>query len=87
LDALLAALCRSLDRWYNVLARGEKDGIVRSFEARSAFAPGEGLRLETAEGTFEAEYRGLDADGRLVVARGDGAVLILDAVLKLDRAA
>jgi BirA family biotin operon repressor/biotin-[acetyl-CoA-carboxylase] ligase len=87
LEALLGALCRTLERWYNVLARGAREEIVRTFESRSAFAPGEALRLETAGGTFEAGYRGLDADGRLLVARGDGAVLALDAVLKLDRAA
>jgi BirA family biotin operon repressor/biotin-[acetyl-CoA-carboxylase] ligase len=86
-QALLAALCRALDHWYNVLARGARDEIVRTFESRSAFAPGAALRLETAEGRFEAEYRGLDADGRLVVARRDGTTTALDAVLKLDRAA
>jgi BirA family biotin operon repressor/biotin-[acetyl-CoA-carboxylase] ligase len=86
MEALLAALCRALDRWYNVLARGARAEILRSFEARSAFAPGQALRLETAEGAFEAGYRGLDAEGRLVVARRDGTAVALDTVLKLDRA-
>jgi BirA family transcriptional regulator, biotin operon repressor / biotin---[acetyl-CoA-carboxylase] ligase len=85
-ETLLSALCRALDHWYNVLARGARDEIVRTFESRSAFAPGQALRLETAEGRFEAEYRGLDADGRLVVARRGGATTAFDAVLKLDRA-
>jgi biotin-(acetyl-CoA carboxylase) ligase len=85
IEAVLGALCRSLDHWYNVLARGGRDEIVRTFEARSAFARGQALRIETAEGRFEAEYRGLDSDGRLVVARRGGVPTVLDAVLKLDR--
>jgi BirA family transcriptional regulator, biotin operon repressor / biotin---[acetyl-CoA-carboxylase] ligase len=85
-ETLLGALCRALDHWYNVLARGARGEIVRTFEARSALAPGQALRLETAEGIFEAEYRGLDAEGRLVVARCDGTTTAVDAVLKLDRA-
>jgi hypothetical protein len=56
------------------------------FEARSAFPPGTALRIETDAGAFEGDYRGLDAEGRLVVARRDGGTVALDAVLKLDRA-
>jgi BirA family biotin operon repressor/biotin-[acetyl-CoA-carboxylase] ligase len=86
-EAFWEALCRALDRWYNVLARGDREAIIRTFEARSAFLPGTALRIETAAGTFEGDYRGLDADGRLVIDRRDGAgTVALDAVLKLDRA-
>ena len=87
-EAVWEALCRSLERWYNVLARGDREAIIRTFETRSAFLPGTAVRIETSGGTFEAAYRGLDADGRLVVDRRDGAgAVALDAVLKLDRAA
>jgi BirA family biotin operon repressor/biotin-[acetyl-CoA-carboxylase] ligase len=86
-EALWNALCRALDHWYNVLARGDREAIIRTFEARSAFPPGTALRIETAAGTFEGDYRGLDADGRLVVARRGTGTVALDAVLKLDRAA
>ena len=85
-DAVFDALCRALDRWYNVLARGDKEAVIGTFEARPAFPPGTAVRIETAAGTFEAEYRGLDAEGRLVVVRGGGAgAIALDSVLAFDR--
>ncbi len=84
-DALWAALCGALDRWYNVLTRGDKEKVVRTFEARPAFPRGAAVRIETAEGTFEAEYRGLDAEGRLLVARAGAGTAVLAAVLKLER--
>jgi BirA family biotin operon repressor/biotin-[acetyl-CoA-carboxylase] ligase len=86
IEALWDALCRALDHWYNVLARGDREAVIRMFEARSAFPPGTALRIETDAGAFEGDYRGLDAEGRLVVARRDGGTVALDAVLKLDRA-
>lgn len=84
-DALWTALCGALDRWYNVLSRGDKEKIIRTFESRPAFPRGSAVRVETAEGIFDAEYRGLDAEGRLVVARAGAGTAALDAVLKLDR--
>jgi BirA family biotin operon repressor/biotin-[acetyl-CoA-carboxylase] ligase len=87
-EVVLAALCRALERWYNVLARGETEAVVRTFAVRSAFPAGATLRIETAEGTFKADYRGLDANGRLVVDRRDGrGPVALAVVLKIDRAA
>ena len=85
-EAVFAALCRTLEHWYNVLARGDGAAVVGAFEARPAFPRGATLRVETAGGVFEAEYRGLDAEGRLVVARGEAGTVALDAVLKLERA-
>jgi BirA family transcriptional regulator, biotin operon repressor / biotin---[acetyl-CoA-carboxylase] ligase len=85
-EAVFAALCRALERWYNVLARGDRAAVVGAFEARRAFPRGAALKIETADGTFEAAYRGLDADGRLVVARAGAGTVALDAVLKLERA-
>jgi BirA family biotin operon repressor/biotin-[acetyl-CoA-carboxylase] ligase len=87
-DALFDALCRALDGWYNVLARGDKEAVIRAFEARSAFPPGAAVTVETSGGKFRAEYRGLDAEGRLVVVRDGGAgAIALDAVLAFDKAA
>jgi BirA family biotin operon repressor/biotin-[acetyl-CoA-carboxylase] ligase len=84
-DALWTALCGALDRWYNVLSRGDKEKIIRTFESRPAFPRGSAVRVETAEGIFDAEYLGLDAEGRLVVARTGAGTVALDAVLKLER--
>jgi biotin-(acetyl-CoA carboxylase) ligase len=74
----------ALDRWYNVLARGDKEAVIRTFEGRAAFPPGAAVRVETAAETFAAKYRGLDAEGRLIVDRGGAGTVTLDAVLKLD---
>ena len=84
-DALWSALCGALDRWYNVLTRGDKEKVIRTFESRPAFPRGSAVRVETAEGAFDAEYLGLDAEGRLVVARAGAGTVALDAVLKLER--
>lgn len=84
-DSLWAALCLALDRWYNVLAREEKGAVIAAFEARAAFPRGTALKIETADGMFLAEYRGLDAEGRLVVARDGAEAVALDAVVKLER--
>ncbi len=84
-DALSSALCGALDRWYNVLTRGDKEKVIRTFESRPAFPRGSAVRVETAEGAFDAEYLGLDAEGRLVVARAGAGTVALDAVLKLER--
>jgi len=86
-EALFGALCRALDRWYNVLAGGDKEAVIRTFESRSAIPPGAAVTVKTVAGTFEAEFRGLDAEGRLVVARPGAGPLVLDSVLKLGRPA
>jgi BirA family biotin operon repressor/biotin-[acetyl-CoA-carboxylase] ligase len=84
-EALWAALCGALDGWYNVLTRGDKEKVIKAFESRPAFPRGSAVRVETAEETFNAEYRGLDAEGRLVVARAGAGTSVLAAVMKLDR--
>ncbi len=83
---LWEALCRALERWYNILARGDKDAIVVAFGSRSAFSPGETVRVETAGGAYEAAHEGLDPEGRLVVRRAGGERVALDAVLGLEPA-
>jgi BirA family biotin operon repressor/biotin-[acetyl-CoA-carboxylase] ligase len=85
-EAVWEPLCRSLERWYNVLARGDKEAVVGTFASRSAFLRGEAVRVETAGGVFEADYRGLDPEGRLVVSRRGAGPVVLDAVLRLERA-
>ena len=86
-EGLFSALCPALDGWYNVLARGDKEAVIRAFEARPAFPPGALVKVETLEGPFTGEYRGLDSEGRLIVSRGGGAgTVALAAVLGLERA-
>lgn len=84
-EAVFIALCRAIDGWYNVFARGDKEAVIRTFETRHIFSPGALVKVETVDGTFTGEYRGLDAEGRLVVAPGGGSgTVALDAVLGLE---
>ncbi len=46
-EGLFRALCPALDRWYNVLARGDKEAVIGAFEARPVFPPGTLVRVET----------------------------------------
>lgn len=68
-EGVFAALCRTLDNWYNPLIRGDKEQIAKAFEDRAAFSPGDPVRVTTGAGTFPAAYRGLDAEGRLLAER------------------
>jgi BirA family biotin operon repressor/biotin-[acetyl-CoA-carboxylase] ligase len=86
-EALFGGLCRTLDSWYNALARGEKRRIVAAAEARLAFQPGRRVRVTTDEASHVAVCRGLDPEGRLVVDRGGAAgTAVLDSVLGLEGA-
>jgi BirA family biotin operon repressor/biotin-[acetyl-CoA-carboxylase] ligase len=86
-EALFGALCRALDCWYNALARGERETVVKAVEARSVFPPGARIRVTTAGGAFTGTCGGLDADGRLIVEPdGREGTCVLDSVLALDGA-
>jgi BirA family biotin operon repressor/biotin-[acetyl-CoA-carboxylase] ligase len=85
IEALFASLCRALDCWYNALARGEKETVVREYEARLTFPAGASIRVRTAGGTIQGICRGLDAEGRLIVERsGEGGRVALDAAEGID---
>jgi BirA family biotin operon repressor/biotin-[acetyl-CoA-carboxylase] ligase len=87
IETLWRALCGTLERWYNVLTRGDKEAVVEAFGSRSAFARGAAVSIETDADRFEAEYLGLDPDGRLVVSRRGAGPLVLGSVLRLEAAA
>lgn len=84
-DAVFAALCRALDNWYNAIIRGEPGPIIKAFEDRAAFAPGDLVRVTTGSGPFQGVYRGLDDRGRLLVGRrGRTEPVALDDILGLE---
>ena len=84
-EALFGALCRSLDNWYNALIRGEKDAIVKAFEDRAAFSPGDPVLVTTAAETFIATYAGIDGEGRMMIRRRDAEEIVaLDDIRGLD---
>jgi BirA family biotin operon repressor/biotin-[acetyl-CoA-carboxylase] ligase len=66
-EALLGKLLESLANWYDVFCRGEKEMIVRSFEAHSAIQKGEKIQGLMNEQLFSGVYQGLDSDGGLVL--------------------
>lgn len=84
-EGVFAALCRTLDNWYNSLIRGEKDAIARAFGDRAAFSPGDPVRVTTGAGSFPGTYRGLDAEGRLLAERrGRTETVSVDDIRDLD---
>lgn len=84
-ESLFNSLCRALDCWYNALARGEKEQVIRAFEAKMAFPPGASIRVRTSAGAFVGICRGVDTEGRLVVERaGTAGTAVLDAILGLE---
>jgi BirA family biotin operon repressor/biotin-[acetyl-CoA-carboxylase] ligase len=84
-ESLFAGLCRALDSWYNVLARGDRGSVLEAFEAAMVPSPGTPVRVATAAGGIMGTCRGLDAEGRLVIERDGGAGTVsFDAVLGLE---
>jgi BirA family biotin operon repressor/biotin-[acetyl-CoA-carboxylase] ligase len=72
-EALLAALLAATGRRVETLERGGGEDILRDFGLASAFRPGDPVAVLTGEETVRGEYRGLDADGALLLA-GPGGV-------------
>lgn len=84
--ALLAALCRALEAWYNALVRGEGSAVIKAFEEKMAFPVGTGLRLDTDQGPVAGTFRGLDERGRLLLEiAGAERPVPFDSVRGLDR--
>jgi BirA family biotin operon repressor/biotin-[acetyl-CoA-carboxylase] ligase len=64
-DPLFDRLCRSLESWYNAL-RGNRTGeVVRAYERKMAFFPGERIIVTTHKGRAAGIFAGLGRDGRL----------------------
>jgi BirA family biotin operon repressor/biotin-[acetyl-CoA-carboxylase] ligase len=85
-EDLLACLCGTLQKWYNVFTRGAGDEIVRTFEERMIFARGDKISLEAAGAAIDGTYLGLDASGGLVCESGGRATTYYSAEVRaLDR--
>ncbi len=69
-EALLASLCASLETWYNLFSKGTGAEIIRAYEERMSFIPGERIGLEAAGAKIEGTFIGLDASGGLVCEQG-----------------
>jgi biotin-(acetyl-CoA carboxylase) ligase len=69
-EGLLAGLCASLETWYNLLSQGTGAEIIRAYEERMSFIPGEHIGLEAAGAKIEGTFIGLDAFGGLVCEQG-----------------
>lgn len=71
IDAVLAALCRSLDIWCVRWLRDGFDPIREAWSAR-AWSVGQDIRLELPERTLTGRFLGLDEAGALLLASDDG---------------
>src|SRR5829696_277511 len=74
-EGLLAALTRSLARFYETLhTPGGAEEILRDWQRHSTYAHGRRVRVALAGETFEGTTRGLDPGGALRVETGEGTV-------------
>jgi BirA family biotin operon repressor/biotin-[acetyl-CoA-carboxylase] ligase len=72
-EALLAALLVQTDRRVETVERSGGAEILRDFESRSAFRPGDPIAILVGDAVVRGEYRGLDAEGALLLG-GSGTV-------------
>jgi len=72
-EALLGALLAQTGRRIEAVERGEGEGILRDFGLRSVFQPGDPITILVGDSPIQGEYRGLAADGGLLLG-GPGGV-------------
>jgi BirA family biotin operon repressor/biotin-[acetyl-CoA-carboxylase] ligase len=62
---LFARLCRSLESWYNALRGNRTEEVVRAYQRKMAFSPGDRIIVTTHGGRAAGVFTGLGRDGRL----------------------
>lgn len=67
---LLGHLGSSLKIWYNILEKGQKDFLLKSYLERLSFQPGQKIILRTGEGELTGKFLGLDVQGGLKLKIG-----------------
>ncbi|HEY0080135.1 MAG TPA: biotin--[acetyl-CoA-carboxylase] ligase [Pyrinomonadaceae bacterium] len=79
-EALLASLVRAIgERYARLQDSGGAEETVREWSARSSYAQGRRVRVETETESFEGTTRGLESDGALRVETSDGKIRTLHA--------
>lgn len=76
-EALLAALVRSVARWYSLLH--EVDGaekIVAAWTSRSSYASGKTVQVANGDEVWQGITRGVESDGALRLETADGIRLV-----------
>jgi BirA family biotin operon repressor/biotin-[acetyl-CoA-carboxylase] ligase len=76
---LEAKLWEALERWYRVFDRGGKGEIVRAFQAKFIYAPGQAVKIETARGSRSGVFLGIDSQGWLRLRRHGGELAVSPA--------
>ena len=71
-EAVLAFYLAAFDKWWSRWRRYDFQVLQAAWAARTLHAPGDILRLYHRGETVEARYKGLAADGALVVEGPDG---------------
>jgi BirA family biotin operon repressor/biotin-[acetyl-CoA-carboxylase] ligase len=75
-EGLLATLLEAFERWYALLSEGRVAALQAAWEARSLMH-GRRISVHTPEASWHGTASGIDAAGRLLVRRDDGALLRL----------
>jgi len=69
-EELFRLLGKKFEFWYNKLKEGQAKLIVRRFEARLSFSPGQTLIIKEREGEISGQFSGLAQDGSLILQIG-----------------
>jgi BirA family biotin operon repressor/biotin-[acetyl-CoA-carboxylase] ligase len=77
--ALEAKLWEALEHWYQVFDRGGKGEIVRAFQEKFIYVPGQAVKINTARGSRSGVFLGIDPQGRLRLRRDGGELVISPA--------
>jgi BirA family transcriptional regulator, biotin operon repressor / biotin---[acetyl-CoA-carboxylase] ligase len=76
-ETLLAALLRTLSRWYSLLHEDEgPERIVAAWASRSSYANGKSVQVTNGDEVWQGITRGVEADGALRLETTDGMKIV-----------
>ena len=76
-EAILAALLRTISRWYSLL--GEREKIVAAWSSRSSYADGKLVEIKNGDEVWQGTTCGVEPAGALRLRTGNGEVKIIRA--------
>ena len=77
--ALFAALSDQFASWLEIWARGENFARIRAVWLEHAGGLGGPVRVSGSKSSLDGVFRGIDAQGRMLLERPDGVVEIIEA--------
>lgn len=73
-ETLLFGLWKRLNKWYDLFVDNKRETIRSAFMKHSCYAPGQRLAVETGEGIVSGHFKGISAEGGLVLETRGGEV-------------